>query len=167
MRSIVKLLITILLIAFLASCNSEESIKKSLVGKWEYTIEISFKGTNYNTNQSISETKMFSGTFTWDEDLYGLLEGDIEYSYLDGAIGDFLEMYGELRLGFTGEDFGWSENGKQYKAFCDWKNVPVKYNMKEFTVESGSYSWVEVTNSDGSEIFCSYVEATLKARKIR
>ena len=165
MKSVIKLLFSIALVICATSCEREEAIEKSLVGKWEYTIELSFEGTNYNTDQSISGTKKFLGTFTWDENLHGYLEGDIENSYFDGVVDDFFEMYGELRLGFTDDSFEWSEQGKQYEAYCAWNNIPVKYNMKEFTIESGKYAWVEVTCSDGSEIYCSNVKATLEARK--
>ncbi len=170
MKATIKLLFSIALVICATSCEREEAIEKSLAGKWEYIIELSFEGTNYNTGQSISGTKIFSGTFTWDETLDGYLEGDLEnsYSYLDGYIvDDFLDFYDEDRLGLDDDSFYWYEDGKQYEAYCAWKNIPVKYNMKEFTTESSSYSWVEITYPDDSEVYCSNVEATLEARKIR
>lgn len=159
MESFTKLFITTILVIFATSCKRENDTETSLAGTWEYSIEISFEGTNYNTNQSISETKKFSGVFTWDEGLDGWLEGDIEYSYLMGHLD-------EGQLGFTEDNFRWSENGKEYEAFCIWNSVPATNSTKEFTTKSGMYSWVEVTYPDGNEIFCTDVDATLKARKI-
>ena len=169
MKPLIKLIISaILLVVCVTSCENEEMIEKSLSGKWEYTIKISFEGTNYNTDQSISGEKTFSGTFTWDETLDGYLEGDIELSYFDGfMVDDFLERYDGNQLGFTDGSFTWFENGIEFEAYGAWKSVPLKYNMKEFTTTDGSFAWVEVTYPDGSEIFCSNVEATLEARKIR
>lgn len=167
MKAIIKSLFFITLVMFATSCEREEAIEKSLVGEWEYTIEISFKGTN-NTDPSVFGTKKFTGTFTWDENLHGYLEGDIEYSYLDGVITDYyLDSDGEYYLEFIDDSFHWLEAGNEYEAYCDWKSIPVKYNMKEFTIESGRYAWVEIIRLDGSEVFCLAVEATLEARKIR
>lgn len=172
MKPIIKSLVFSALAIFVTSCECEGTIEKSLAGKWEYTIEISFKGTN-NTDPSVSETKKFSGTFTWDETLDGYLEGDLgdSYSYLDGFItDDYLDSDGEYYLAFYADTFHWSENGKQYEAFCDWKSVPVRYNMKSFKTTPINWigsPWVEIIRPDGSEVFCLAVEATLEARKIR
>lgn len=167
MKPIIKSLVFIALAIFATSCEREEAIEKSLAGKWEYTIEISFKGTN-NTDPSVSGTKKFTGTFTWDENLHGYLEGDIEYSYLDGFItDDYLESDGKYYLGFTDDSFHWLEAGNEYEAYCDWKSIAVKYSMKKFTTKNGGFAWVEIICPDGSEVFCLAVEATLEARKIR
>lgn len=162
MKSLIKLLVSITLVMFATSCEQDEFtlIKETLAGTWEYTIEISFEGTNYNTEQSVSETKRLSGTFTWDEMLDGSLEGDIEYSYLIGSIDDGW-------LGFTEDKFAWSENGKEYEAFCPWKSVAVNKKTKEFTTENSKWAWVEVKYPDGNEIYCSNVDATFTAKKIK
>ena len=166
MKAIIKSLFFITLVLFATSCEREEAIEKSLVGKWEYTIELSFEGTNYNTDQSISGTKKFSGTFTWDENLHGYLEGDIEYSYFDGFItDDYLDSDGEYYLGFTDDSFHWSEAGNEYEAYCDWKSIAVQYSMKKITTKNGGLAWVEIMRPDGSEVLCLAVEATLEARK--
>ena len=111
MKTLFKLFVSITLVMLATSCEQDEMslTKETFAGTWEYTIEISFEGTNYNTEQSVSETKKFSGTFTWDENLDGWLEGDIEYSYLMGYIDNGW-------LGFTEDDFRWSENGIEYQA---------------------------------------------------
>lgn len=162
MKALFKLFVSITLVVFATSCEQEDMPlkKEAFAGTWEYTIEISFEGTNYNTEQSVSETKKFSGTFTWDENLDGWLEGDIEYSYLMGYIDNGW-------LGFTEDDFRWSENGIEYVAFCPWKSVEVNKKTKDFTTENASWAWVEVKLPDGSEIHCSSVDATLTARKIK
>lgn len=164
MKSLVKLLVSITLVMFAASCKQDDTIlpltKEVFAGTWEYTIEISFEGTNYDTDQSVSETKRLSGTFTWNENLDGWLEGEIEYSYLMGYLD-------EGWLGFTEDKFTWSENGKEYDAFCPWKSVAVNNKTKDFTTESGKWAYVTVKYPDGSEIYCSNVDATLSARKIK
>ncbi|MBR2318826.1 MAG: hypothetical protein IKA52_04040 [Bacteroidaceae bacterium] len=163
MKSFVKLLVSITLVMFAASCKHDDSLpltKETFAGTWEYTIEISFEGTNYDTGQSISETKRLSGTFTWDERLNGWLEGDIQYSYLIGYLD-------EEWLGFTEDKFTWSENGKEYAAFCPWQSVAVNNKTKDFTTENGKWASVTVKYPDGSEIYCSNVDATFRARKIK
>lgn len=160
MKSLIKLLVSITLVMFATSCETDELTEETLAGTWKYTIEISFEGTNYNTEQSVSETKILSGTFTWDDKLDGWLEGDIEYSYLMGNLN-------EGWLGFTADEFTWSENGKEYKAFCPWISVTVNNKTKEFTTKDGSWAWVEITYPDGNEISCSSVDATFTARKIK
>lgn len=158
MKTVIKFLGYITLVILAASCERDETSVKSLVGTWEYTIQLSFRGTNYDTGQSISESKNFSGTFTWDDNLHGYLMGDIEYSYLDGYVEDG-------RLGFIEDSFRWSEGGKEYEIFCVWNSVPVERKMKTFTTTAGKHSWVEVQYSNGNEVFGDYVEATFTARK--
>jgi hypothetical protein len=169
--TILKVLLLFVIVLSVCACRPNyESIEKSLAGTWEYTINISYEGINYATGQSVSGTKTFSGTFTWDENLEGYLEGELEdsYSHLNGFIADdFLELSEENQLSLNDDSFYWSENAKKYEAFCDWKNIPVKYNMKEFTTESGVYAYVEIEDLDGSKIFCPDTKAILKARKIK
>ena len=165
MKPIIKSLVFIALAIFATSCERPKTIEESLVGKWKYTIEIAFTGTNYNTGLSISKSENFSGTFTWDDYLDGYLEGDLEDSFIDGYIhDDYLELYEEVQLGLL-HGFSWSKDNVEYEAYCDWEFVPIKYKQKEFRVTEGKLSWVEVTYPDGSKIFCTNVKATLEARK--
>ena len=156
-KSIIKSLVFLTLFMFTTSC---ESVKSSYEGTWEYTIEISFEGTNYNIDRTISESKKFIGTFTWDSELKAYLMGDIEGSYLIGSVKD-------KKLGFIDASFSWSEKGKKYTAFCDWKSVDAKYNLKEFTTKNTKYAWVEVNYPDGYKILCTNVNATFKSKKMR
>lgn len=160
MKSIIKCLVIATLLMLITSCESNEISRSSFEGTWEYIIEISFEGTNYDVDRTISETKKFTGTFTWDSDLKAYMNGDIENSYLDGTITDG-------RLGFFADSFNWSEKGKKYTASCNWKSVETTNNLKEFTTKSQKHSWVEVKYPDGYEIFCTNVNATFKAKKIR
>lgn len=167
MKHLFNILAPIALVFIATSCEKpsgekyDEAVESALVGKWEYTIDISYSGTDYTTGLPVSGERTFKGTFTWDDYLHGLLGGDLEecYPYLEGSVDDG-------HLTFIEDSFTWSENDIEYEVFCDWQNTPVTKKTKEFSTKSAGYSWVEITYPNGNEIFTTDMTATLKAKKI-
>lgn len=167
MKSVIKIWFPIALLCLAISCEKkggekyDATIETSLVGKWEYTINVSYTGVDNTTGLPVSGERTFKGTFTWDDYLHGLLGGDLEecYSYLEGSVDDG-------HLTFIEDRFTWSENGNYYKAFCTWNSVPVTKKTKEFTTTCGKWSYLDIDYADGHEVHTDDINATFKAKKI-
>lgn len=162
MKHLFNILAPIALVFIATSCEKpsgekyDEAVESALVGKWEYTIDISYSGTDYTTGLPVSGEKTLRGTFTWDEYLNGELTGQ---TFFDGSVD-------EGYLGFRESDLKWAENGNYYKAFCSWNSVPVTKKTKEFTTTCGKWSYLDIDYADGHEVHTDDINATFKAKKI-
>lgn len=171
MKHLFNFLVPIALLCCAVSCEKQgggggvkqdAAIESALVGEWEYTIDIWYSGTNYDTMMPVTGEKIFKGTFTWDENLYGNLDWNNKplSSYMNGGVEN-----GQLEI--IGDSLIWTENGEEYEVFCTWDPIAVTKKTKEFSVYCGEYSWIEITYPDGSEMFTNNIIATITAKKIK